>query len=103
MRIQRCCSETKMKLIVPALGQQDNLYDCGVYVCRYIYAVHMLQYNNNYNIKTEPSLQDNELFIFDSIHIEKLRRSMKELLQSMSIHYNEKRGENDCTYTVGSQ
>ena len=73
---------------------QDNSWDCGVFVCRYAFALFMLRHKEitigDYDNRSPPLrrvVTDQDEFQFDMRDIERMRDEMKALISNLATSY----------------
>eukprot|EP00547_Thalassionema_nitzschioides_P008249 CAMPEP_0194224716 /NCGR_PEP_ID=MMETSP0156-20130528/38017_1 /TAXON_ID=33649 /ORGANISM="Thalassionema nitzschioides, Strain L26-B" /LENGTH=1183 /DNA_ID=CAMNT_0038956397 /DNA_START=8 /DNA_END=3559 /DNA_ORIENTATION=+ len=80
-----------MKVFSPRIPYQDNSWDCGVFVCRYAFALFMRRH-------VEVTVRDvhdsmgmyigsNDYFLFGMSDIERIRNEMKCLISKLAVFY----------------
>jgi Ulp1 protease family, C-terminal catalytic domain len=84
-----------MKLYSPEIPYQMNSWDCGVYVCRYSYAMYLLRKSRFTYLEVEYSkgamfqklITDHDAFRFDADDIHRIREEYLSLLERLSNLY----------------
>eukprot|EP00523_Entomoneis_sp_CCMP467_P006986 CAMPEP_0168734242 /NCGR_PEP_ID=MMETSP0724-20121128/8709_1 /TAXON_ID=265536 /ORGANISM="Amphiprora sp., Strain CCMP467" /LENGTH=1244 /DNA_ID=CAMNT_0008781333 /DNA_START=148 /DNA_END=3882 /DNA_ORIENTATION=+ len=83
------------KVYAPKVPYQDNGWDCGVFVCRYAYALYQMRRTvlpsddeNSFCAHTLAKIvPSHELFHFGAEEIEKIRKNFKTFLENLSRVY----------------
>jgi len=87
-------TKNTMELFRPEVTRQRNFSDCGVFCCRYTYAVYVLR-NRSFSYKELneaekfPIIRDGKAFKFTRRDITRIRREMKELIKRLFHFYHE--------------
>lgn len=88
-----------MPMFDPRVPRQENSWDCGVFVCRYGYAVHRLYMEGvefkvkagttkkDYQAQISQLISSHQAFDFNMDDIERIRVEMKQLLENLSTLY----------------
>jgi len=82
-----------------AVPRQDNSWDCGVFVCRYGYAIYRLLLEGiefkikagtkkkDYQAQLNELISSHQAFDFNMEDIERIRVEMKQLLKNLNVLY----------------
>jgi hypothetical protein len=90
----------------PLVPYQDNSWDCGVFVCRYAYAVYLLRhlsftyrevnaFEERHKSRWQKLITDGPAFSFAMPDIARLREEMKTLIEGLSRVYSPWKKERD--------
>eukprot|EP00546_Thalassionema_frauenfeldii_P001232 CAMPEP_0178932684 /NCGR_PEP_ID=MMETSP0786-20121207/22774_1 /TAXON_ID=186022 /ORGANISM="Thalassionema frauenfeldii, Strain CCMP 1798" /LENGTH=1112 /DNA_ID=CAMNT_0020610043 /DNA_START=136 /DNA_END=3472 /DNA_ORIENTATION=+ len=82
-----------MRVFSPRIPYQDNSWDCGVFVCRYAFAIFM---NRGVEViaddvvdQMDNYIQRNAYFQFDMGDIERIRDELKTLITNLAVLYKD--------------
>ena len=67
------------------MPQQENGFDCGLFVCRYIFGLVQLHKNKQQNINLS-TIEDSHLFKFTQKDISRMRKEFAILLSRVAIY-----------------
>ncbi|GKY91404.1 hypothetical protein MPSEU_000112700 [Mayamaea pseudoterrestris] len=85
--------EKSMRLFMPEVPRQDNFCDCGVFVCRYAYALYQLSKGTSFKVRDGhegnqqfyKTITNAKEFKFDMEEIQLLRKQLMSLIER--LHY----------------
>jgi len=97
VRDPKLFNKNTMEVIDPKVPYQDNSWDCGVFVCRYAYALYLMRNRRiTYGaagVETRPYFRnlitDSPEFNFDMSDIGRVRDELKQLITNLSPKYFE--------------
>ena len=71
--------------LIFAVPQQENNFDCGLFICRYLFGLVYL-HKNGYQINNVSMIEDNDLFNFTQKDISRMRKEFEILLTRLTIY-----------------